>query len=62
MMWVVAGEKKWESCGWTGTGWHNSSKLLKLGLEVARQFRVVVLIDKIKRDRVYKEDSQEIQL
>ena len=69
-MWFVAGEemgklwlgKKWESYGWTGAGWHNCSKLLELGREVVGQFCVVVLIDKIKRDRVYKGDSQGIQL
>ena len=58
----MAGGKKWESCDWTGAGWHNCSKLLELGPEVAGQFRVVVLIGKIKRDTVYKEDSQGIQL
>ena len=61
-MWFVTGGKKWESCGWTGAGWHNCSKLLELGPEVAGQFCDVVLIDKIKRDRVYEEDSQGIQL
>ena len=36
--------------------------MLELGPEVAGQFCVVVLIGKIKRNRVYKEDSQGIQL
>ena len=51
-MWIVAGGKKWESCGWTGAGWHNCSKLLELGPDISGRFRVVVLIDKIKRDGV----------
>ena len=59
MKWIVAGGKKWERCGWTGAGWYNSSKLLELGPEVAGQFRVVVLIGKIKEiefmRRIHKE-------
>ena len=35
---------------------------MELGPGVAGQFCVIVLIDNIKRDRVYKEDSQGIQL
>ena len=52
MNWIVAGGKQWESCGWTGAGWHNCNRLLGLGPEVAGQFRVVVLIGRVKRDRV----------
>ena len=48
----VAGGKQWGDCGWTGAEWHSCNKLLELGPEVAGQFRVVVLIGRIKRDRV----------
>ena len=48
----VAGVKQWEDCGWTGGEWHSCNKLLELGPEVAGQFCVVVLIGKVKRDRV----------
>ena len=58
----MAGGKQWEDCGWTGAEWHSYNKFLELGPEVAGQFRAVVLIGEIKRDRVWKEDSQGIQL
>ena len=48
----VAGGKQWGDGGWTGAEWHSCNKLLELGPEVAGQFRVVVLIGRIKRDRV----------
>ena len=38
---------------WLDRGrWHRCNKLLELGPEVAGQFHVVVLIGRIKRDRV----------
>ena len=48
----MAEGKQWKDCGWTGAEWHSCNKLLELGPEIAGQFRVVVLIGKIKSDRV----------